>query len=325
MRLISYHEHGSPDVLRVEDAPAPAPGPGRLLLRTEAVGVNFVETQLRGDTAPFPSPLPGRPGGDVVGRVEALGPDTDGPVPGTRVVAFGVPAAYADQVVVEAERALVVPEDIDAATATALGSSGQTAWSVLDAARIAEGDTVLVHAAAGAVGHLVTQLAKLRGAGRVIGTVGSPAKADFVRAHGADDVVDYRQPGWADEVRRLTGGRGVDVVLDSVEGAVFKDGLKLLRPYGRLVYYGFAGSGGKVAQVAMTELFGLTYVVGVSLDAWTKADPARVAEARADLVRLVAAGALRVAVHTTLPLTRAAEAHRVIESRSQLGRVVLVP
>ncbi|GHI94386.1 quinone oxidoreductase family protein [Streptomyces olivaceus] len=325
MRLISYHEHGSPDVLRVEDAPAPAPGPGRLLLRTEAVGVNFVETQLRGDTAPFPSPLPGRPGGDVVGRVEALGPDTDGPVPGTRVVAFGVPAAYADQVVVEAERALVVPEDIDAATATALGSSGQTAWSVLDAARIAEGDTVLVHAAAGAVGHLVTQLAKLRGAGRVIGTVGSPAKADFVRAHGADDVVDYRQPGWADEVRRLTGGRGVDVVLDSVEGAVFKDGLKLLRPYGRLVYYGFAGSGGKVAQVAMTELFGLTYVVGVSLDAWTKADPARAAEARADLVRLVAAGALRVAVHTTLPLTRAAEAHRVIESRSQLGRVVLVP
>ncbi|MEU0475838.1 zinc-binding dehydrogenase [Streptomyces olivaceus] len=124
---------------------------------------------------------------------------------------------------------------------------------------------------------------------------------------------------------RLTGGRGVDVVLDSVEGAVFKDGLKLLRPYGRLVYYGFAGSGGKVAQVAMTELFGLTYVVGVSLDAWTKADPARVAEARAELVRLVAAGALRVAVHTTLPLTRAAEAHRVIESRSQLGRVVLVP
>ncbi|MFE1049633.1 zinc-binding alcohol dehydrogenase family protein [Streptomyces olivaceus] len=325
MRLISYHEHGSPDVLRVEDVPAPAPGPGRLLLRTEAVGVNFVETQLRGDTAPFPSPLPGRPGGDVVGRVEALGPDTDGPVPGTRVVAFGVPAAYADQVVVEAERALVVPEDIDAATATALGSSGQTAWSVLDAARIAEGDTVLVHAAAGAVGHLVTQLAKLRGAGRVIGTVGSPAKADFVRAHGADEVVDYRQPGWADEVRRLTGGRGVDVVLDSVEGAVFKDGLKLLRPYGRLVYYGFAGSGGKVAQVAMTELFGLTYVVGVSLDAWTKADPARVTEARAELVRLVAAGALRVAVHTTLPLTRAAEAHRVIESRSQLGRVVLVP
>ncbi|MFC8309822.1 zinc-binding alcohol dehydrogenase family protein [Streptomyces olivaceus] len=325
MRLISYHEHGSPDVLRVEDVPAPVPGPGRLLLRTEAVGVNFVETQLRGDTAPFPSPLPGHPGGDVVGRVEALGPDTDGPVPGTRVVAFGVPAAYADQVVVEAERALVVPEDIDAATATALGSSGQTAWSVLDAARIAEGDTVLVHAAAGAVGHLVTQLAKLRGAGRVIGTVGSPAKADFVRAHGADDVVDYRQPGWADEVRRLTGGRGVDVVLDSVEGAVFKDGLKLLRPYGRLVYYGFAGSGGKVAQVAMTELFGLTYVVGVSLDAWAKADPARVAEARADLVRLVAAGALRVAVHTTLPLTRAAEAHRVIESRSQLGRVVLVP
>jgi NADPH2:quinone reductase len=325
MRLISYHEHGSPDVLRVEDVPAPIPGPGQLLLRTEAVGVNFIETQLRGATAPFPSPLPGRPGGDVVGRVEALGPDTDGPAPGTRVAAYGVPAAYADRVVVDAERLVVVPDDLDAAVATALGSTAQTAWSVLDAARVAKGDTVLVHAAAGAIGHLVTQLAKARGAGRVIGTVGSPAKADFVRAHGADDVVDYRQPDWADEVRARTGGQGVDVVLDSVEGAVFKDGLKLLKPYGRLVYYGFAGADGEVAKVAMTELLGLTYVVGTSLDAWAKADPVRVAEARAELVRLVTSGGLRVAVHATLPLTEAAEAHRIIESRTQLGRVVLVP
>ena len=147
MRMISYHEHGSPDVLRLEDAPVPTPGPGQLLLRTEAIGVNFIETQLRGNTAPFPSPLPGRPGGDVVGRVEALGSDTDGPASGTRVVAFGVPSAYADQVVVDVERALVVPEDIDAATATALGSTAQTAWSVLDAARITKGETVLVHAA----------------------------------------------------------------------------------------------------------------------------------------------------------------------------------
>lgn len=325
MRLISYHEHGSPDVLRVEDVPVPAPGPGQLLLRSEAIGVNFVETRLRAGTAPFPAPLPGRPGGDVVGRVQSSGPHTDGFAPGTRVVAFGVPAAYADQVVVDAGRALVVPEDIDAATATALGSSAQTAWSVLDAARVAKGDTVLVHAAAGAIGHLVTQLARLRGAGRVIGTVGSPRKAGFVRAHGADDVVDYRRPDWAGTVRELTGGQGVDVVLDSVEGAVFREGLKLLKPYGRLVYYGFAGAEGEVAKVAMTELLGLTYVVGTSLDAWAGADPSRVAEARAELVRLVASGELRVAVHATLPLSEAAEAHRVLESRSQLGRVVLVP
>ncbi|MFE2414317.1 zinc-binding alcohol dehydrogenase family protein [Kitasatospora sp. NPDC059408] len=325
MRLISYHEHGSPDVLRVEDAPVPTPGPAQLLLRTEAIGVNFIETQLRGNTAPFPSPLPGRPGGDVVGRVEALGSGADGPAPGTRVVAFGVPAAYADFVVVDADRVLVVPEDLDAATATALGSTAQTAWSVLDAARIAKGETVLVHAAAGAIGHLVTQLAALRGAGRVIGTVGSPAKADFVRAHGADAVVDYRQPDWAERVRELTGRSGVDVVLDSVEGDVFKDGLKLLKPYGRLVYYGFAGGGGRVANLAMTELLGLTYVVGTSLDAWAKADPVGVTQARRELVRLVASGELRVAVHTTLPLAEAAEAHRVIENRAQLGRVVLLP
>ncbi|MFJ8043411.1 zinc-binding alcohol dehydrogenase family protein [Kitasatospora sp. NPDC096147] len=325
MRLISYQEHGSPDVLRLTDAPAPVPGPGQLLLRTEAIGVNFIETQLRGNTAPFPSPLPGAPGGDVVGRVEAAGPDTEGPAVGARVAAYGVNAAYADLVVVDADRTVVVPDDLDAATATALGSTAQTAWSVLEAGRIAKGDTVLVHAAAGAVGHLVTQLARLRGAGRVIGTVGSPAKADFVRAHGADEVVDYRQADWADRVRELTGGQGVDVVLDSVEGAVFKDGLRLLRPYGRLVYYGFAGAEGQVASVAMTELLGLTYVVGSSLDAWAKVDPARTAEARAELVRLVTAGELKVAVHTTLPLAEAAEAHRVIEGRGQLGRVVLLP
>ncbi|MEV1062989.1 zinc-binding dehydrogenase [Streptomyces sp. NPDC050263] len=325
MRLISYAEHGSPDVLRLEDVPVPAPGPGQLLLRTEAVGVNFIETQLRGNATPFPSPLPGRPGGDVVGRVEALGPDTEGARPGDRVVAFGVPAAYADQVVVDAARTLAVPDSVDAATATALGSTAQTAWSVLDAARLGKDETVLVHAAAGAIGHLVTQLAKLRGAGRVIGTVGSPAKADFVRAHGADEVVDYSRPDWADRVRELTGGQGVDIVLDSVEGWVFHDGLRLLKPYGRLVYYGFAGAGGEVAKVSMTELLGLTYVVGTSLDVWTKAAPERVAEARRELVRLVTAGDLRVAVHARLPLADAAEAHRIIEGRSHLGRVVLVP
>ncbi|WKD32298.1 quinone oxidoreductase family protein [Streptomyces xanthophaeus] len=325
MRLVSYHHHGGPDVLRVEEVPVPVPGPGQLLLRTDAVGVNFIETQLRSDSAPFPSPLPGRPGGDVVGRVEALGPGTEGPAPGTRVAAYGVSGAYADHVLAEAARTLEIPEDIDPATATALASTAQVAWSVLDVARLAPGESVLVHAAAGAIGHLVTQLAKRRGARLVIGTVGSPAKDGFVRAHGADEVVDYSRPDWGDRVRELTGGAGVDVVLDSVEGAVFQEGLRLLKPFGRLVYYGFADAGAKPAQVTMTDLLGLKSVIGTSFDAWTQAAPARAAEARADLVRLVADGDLRVAVHAVLPLAEAAEAHRIIEARTQLGRVVLIP
>ncbi|WP_299527688.1 zinc-binding dehydrogenase [uncultured Streptomyces sp.] len=325
MRLVSYHQHGGPDVLRVGEAPLPEPGPGQLLVRTEAIGVNFIETQLRADAAPFPSPLPGRPAGDVVGRVEALGPGVDGPAVGTRIAAYGVPAAYADHVTVDATRALEVPDGIDPATATALASTAQVAWSVLDVGRVAPGDTVLVHAAAGAIGHLVTQLARLRGAGLVIGTVGSPDKADFVLAHGAHHAVDYRRPDWGDRVREITEGRGVDVVLDSVEGAVFQEGIRLLKPLGRLVYYGFADAGAKVAQVSMLDLLGLKSVVGTSFDAWNAAAPDRAAEARRELTRLVGTGELKVAVHTRLPLDRAAEAHRVIEARTQLGRVVLIP
>jgi NADPH:quinone reductase len=326
MRQVSYHHHGGPGVLRTEEVPRPVPGPGQLLLRTEAIGVNFIETQLRSDSAPFPSPLPGRPGGDVVGRVEAVGPGTPAPPAiGTRVAAYGVPAAYADHVIAESARTVEVPEEIDGPTATALASTAQVAWGILDLARFAPGETVLVHAAAGAIGHLVTQLAVRRGARLVIGTVGSEKKADFVRAHGAHAAVDYRRPDWADRVRELTGGEGVDVVLDSVEGDVFEDGLRLLNPLGRLVYYGFAGAGPKPARVALTDLLGLKTVVGFSFDAWNRAALDQADTARAELVRLVADGGLRVAVHAVLPLTEAAEAHRIIEARDQLGRVVLTP
>ncbi|MDH6132406.1 NADPH2:quinone reductase [Kitasatospora sp. MAA4] len=325
MRVISYPRHGAPDVLQLQEVPTPRPGPGRLLLRTEAVGVNFIETQLRSGTAPFPSPLPGRPHGDVVGRVEAVGPDTIGFAVGDRLAAWAVDAAYADYVVVDAARVVAVPESIDAPTATALASTAQVAHNVLRVGRLAPGETVLVHAAAGAIGHLVTQLAVLYGAGRVIGTVGSAAKADFVLAHGADEVVDYGRPDWADQVRAATDGAGVDLVLDSVEGRVFQPSLDLLRPFGRLVYYGFADAGGELAKVSMKDLFGLKYVVGSSFDAWLAAAPDQAAAARRELVGYVADGRLKVAVHAVLPLTEAAQAHRIIEERTQLGRVVLVP
>jgi NADPH:quinone reductase len=325
MRLVRYHEHGGPEVLRVEDVGIPTPGEAEIFVKVEAVGVNFIETQLRRDEAPFPSPLPGVPHGDVVGRIEAVGSAVQGLNVGDRVVAWIVQAAYADYAVVDAAQALAIPESFDAAEATVLASTAQVAVNVLQIGQVKAGETVLVHAAAGAIGHLVVQLAKIFGAGTVIGTVGSPAKKDFVLAQGADSVVSYRDTGWADEVRELTGGAGVDVVLDSVEGEVFKPSLELLKPYGRLVYYGFAGATGGLAQLSMSDLFGIKYVVGSAFDAWLKSDPDAAARVRAELVEHLRSGRLRPAVHARLALDEVAKAQQIIEDRTQLGRVVLIP
>nr|UUG47321.1 quinone oxidoreductase [Amycolatopsis sp.] len=325
MRVIRYHEYGGPEVLAVEDAEVPTPGPGQVLIRTEAIGVNFIETQLRQDKGPFRFPLPGSPHGDVVGRVEAVAGATDDELLGRRVAAWMVQAAYADYVLADRTCVLAIPDSIEPAAATVLASPGQVAYGVLKLGRLVPGDTVLVHAAAGAIGHLVVQLAKIMGAGRVIGTAGSPTKLDFVRSFGADTAVSYRDADWPDQVRAATGGEGVDLVLDSVEGAVFAPSLDLLKPLGRLVYYGFAGAEDKLASVAMPDLFGLKYVVGSAFDAWLANAPAEAAEGRERLIEYLAGGRLRTAVHAVLPLDQAAKAHRIIEDRAQLGRVVLVP
>lgn len=325
MRLIRYHEHGGPEVLRVEDAEIPTPGPDEIVIKAEAIGVNYIETQLRRGRAPFPSPLPGVPHGDVVGRVWTVGAGVTTLRPGDRVVAWIVSAAYADYVVAGVDRAMPIPDSFDAAAATALASTAQVAYNVLRVGRLAAGETVLVHAAAGAIGHLAVQLAKILGAGTVIGTVGSSAKREFVLAQGADAAVDYHLDNWTDEVRAATGGAGVDVVLDSVEGAVFQPSIELLRPFGRLVYYGFAGATNGLAQLSMADLFGIKYVVGSAFDAWLAADPDGAARARTELVEHLRTGRLRPAVHARLPLTEAAKAQQIIEDRGQLGRVVLVP
>jgi NADPH:quinone reductase len=329
MRIIRYHEYGDPDVLRVEKVDPPVPGSGQVRIEVEAIGVNFIDTRLRRNAVPLggPAPLPGEPHGDVVGRVEALGPDVTDLRIGDRVAAWSVHAAYADMVLAEAARTMKIPDSIEAPVATALASTGQVAINVREVGRIAAGDVVLVHAAAGAIGHLLTQLARLRGAKRVIGTAGapSPEKVEFIRRHGADVVVDYRRDDWPDRVREVTGGQGVDVVLDSVEGRVFKAGLDLLKPFGRLVYYGFADASEDLASVRMTDLFGIKYVVATAFDAWLAGAPEQAARARRELIEHVRGGRLSVAVHAVLPLEEAAEAHRIIESREQLGRVVLTP
>lgn len=321
MRRVRYHEFGGPEVLRVEETDVPTPGPGQLLIRATAIGANFVDTKFRaGAGGIFERALPSTLTGDVVGVVDSVGADVDGALVGRRVAALSTDA-FADYVLAEAAEPVPVPDSLDDAAASLLSSAGPVALGTLLAARIEPGATVLVHAAAGNIGHLATQLAKLRGAGTVIGTAGSPAKLDFVREYGADVAVDYRDPTWPDQVRAAAPG-GVDIVLDSVGGSTMLASLDLLAPYGRLVAYGAAD---QLVDVPVTSLFAVRSVIGFATLAWRAARPAEYALAVTELTDLLTTGRLRHSVHTRLPLTEAAAAHRILDERANLGRVLLVP
>jgi NADPH:quinone reductase-like Zn-dependent oxidoreductase len=321
VRRVRYHEFGGPEVLRIEETDVPAPGPGQLLIRATAIGANFVDTKFRaGAGAIFRRELPSTLTGDVVGVVESVGADVDAARLGGRVAALSTDA-FADYVLAEADEPAPVPDGLDDAAASLLSSAGPVALGTLLAARIEPGATVLVHAAAGNIGHLATQLAKLRGAGTVIGTAGSPAKLDFVRSYGADVAIDYRDPAWPDRVR-VAAPDGVDIVLDSVSGPTMLASLDLLAPYGRLVAYGAADH---LVDVPVTSLFAARSVTGFSTLSWRAARPAEYAQAVAELTDLLTTGRLRYSVHMRLPLTEAAAAHRILDERANLGRVLLVP
>ena len=219
MRRVRYYSHGGPEVLAVEEADIPRPGPGQVLIRTEAVGLNYVDVQLRRQTVRdsiWYRPLPATLTGDVVGTVEDAGPDADPALAGSRVAVL-LEDACADYVVADADWLAPAPDGLSAGAASMLPTAGAVALGALRSGGLTEGDTVLVTSGAGGIGHLAVQLAKLRGAGTVIATAGSPAKLAFLKELGADVAVNHSQPGWADEVR-LAAPRGVNVILEAVGG-----------------------------------------------------------------------------------------------------------
>ncbi|MER7133290.1 quinone oxidoreductase family protein [Streptosporangium saharense] len=326
MLAVRVHEYGPPEVLRPEEVPVPRPGPGQVLVEVEAVSVGFAQTQMRRDLFPAPMWRPAFPivlGGDVVGVVAETGPGVEGVRPGDRVGAYTLHGAYAEYVVLDAASLVSVPEDLDAVRATVLPGSGPIAMGTLGVADLRPGERVLVHAASGGIGHLAVQLARLAGAGQVIATAGSAAKRDFVRGLGADLVVDYGEDGWAERVREATDGAGVDVVLDSVGGQVLRQGIGLLAPFGRLVFYGSSNGGLDIPHISPMELIGIKYVTGFALSAWRAARPDRYRTDHKLLVDYLRDGAVRDVVHAVLPLRQVARAHEIIESRSHIGRVVL--
>ncbi|MFB9909560.1 quinone oxidoreductase family protein [Allokutzneria oryzae] len=322
MRRVRFHEYGGPEVLRVERAEVPAPGPGQVLIRAEAIGANFVDTKFRAGTGGvFQRPLPGELTGDVVGVVEALGPNVVTVRVSDRVAALADPA-FAEYVLADADWLAPVPDGIDDTTASMLPMAAPVALRALRVGRVAPGETVVVHAAAGGIGHLAVQLAQLLGAGTVIATASTTAKLDFARSYGADIGVNYTEGDWQDQVRAAA-PNGVDVVLDSIGGAMTQQSIDLLAPFGRTVVYGAAS--GEIPDIPATSLFGLKYVAGFSLLAWRTARPEQARQEMTELSEHVREGRLRAALHSTFPLADAAKAHQLLEDRGQLGRVLLIP
>jgi NADPH:quinone reductase-like Zn-dependent oxidoreductase len=323
MRRVRYHRYGGPEVLTVEEAALPEPGVGQVRLRAEAIGANYVDTKIRANAGSiFFRPLPGSPTGDVVGTIDAVGPGVDAGRLGDRVTALVDPDAYADFALADAAWLAPVPQGMAAGPASLLTVAGPVALRLLRTGRLAPGETVLVHSGAGTIGALTIQLAKLLGAGTVIATASTGEKLKHARDLGADAAIDYTVDDWPDRVRAAAPG-GVDLALDAVGGAVLTSSIDLLAPQGRAVTYGAAG--GDLISVPVRSLFGLKTISGFSLLAWRAARPEEARAEMTEVARYLWDGRLRADLRATLPLTEAAEAHRLLEDRSTVGRVLLTP
>ncbi|MFF7352358.1 zinc-binding alcohol dehydrogenase family protein [Streptomyces filipinensis] len=305
MRRVRYESTGGP--LFVEEAPVPEPGPGELLIRCAAVGVTLPVVRKVTEAAE-PIAL----GGEIAGEVVSAGEGVTRFRPGDQVTGMCFGHGYADFALLHEAMTSPIPDGADAVDAIALVRSGLVAFGALEAARPVPGEAVLVTAAASGVGHLAVQLARARGAGRVVGAVSDPGKADFVRSLGADDCIQYGDDRWGDPV---------DCVLDAVGGDLLTPALTALAPHGRLVSY---SSGGGTIQ-AYDLLVGAKSVIGFQMALIARGRPDLYEQWRQELWRLFSEGTLKPAVHAEFTLKDAARAHEAIERRANLGKVVLRP
>jgi len=328
VRAIRIHEYGGPEVLRLEDVPIGAPGPGEVRVRHTAIGVNFADVHSRTGRYPFPS-LPHCLGAEAAGTVEAVGDGVDYLRPGDRVTySSGGPVlprgAYCEARVMGADRLILLPDEIDDATAAAMTTKGLTAhYLIHDTYPVKAGDTIVVHAAAGGVGQILCQWARHKGA-RVIGIVGSEAKAEIAAAHGCHHPLVRGRDDIVRRVRALTGGEGVPAVFDSVGRDTFETSLQCLRPKGTFVSFGSAS--GPVPPLDLFQLnrMGSLYVTSAAFHVHLQNREEVLARGR-DLIDMVVRGVIRISADRRYPLADAAQAHRDIEARATTGMTVLIP
>jgi NADPH2:quinone reductase len=320
MKAIRVHEPGGPEALRVDDVPVPEPGPGQARVRLSAIGVNFIDVYHR--TGLYKVPLPFTPGSEGAGVVTAVGEGASARV-GDRVAWAGALGSYAEEAVVPADKLVPVPDGLEWDEAAAVPLQGMTAhYLATDTHRLKAGDVALVHAAAGGVGLLLVQVAKMKGA-RVFGTVSTDEKAALAREAGADETIRYTEQDFLEEVKRLTNGRGVDVVYDSVGRTTFDRSLEALAVRGTLALYG--QSSGVVPPIDPARLAAKgVFLTRPTLWHYTATREELLARAR-DVFDWVSNGLLKLRIHRTFPLAAAADAHRLLESRGSVGKLLLIP
>jgi NADPH2:quinone reductase len=322
MKLIQIAKLGGPEELKLVDAPIPTPGPKDALVKIEAAGVNFIDVYFR--IGLYKTDLPLTPGNEAAGVVEAVGSEVTDLKPGDRV-AYGMNrGAYTQYAVVPTASLVPLPASVDFETAAAAMLQGMTAHYLTHSTfPLKQGDKILIHAAAGGVGRLVVQMAKMLGA-TVYGTAGSDAKAALAKSAGADEVIVYTREDFAAEVKRFTGGKGVDVVYDSVGASTFMKGLDIIRPRGLMALFGQSSGAVPPFDLNILNPKGSLFVTRPSL-AHHCSTREELLWRSGDVLRWIGEGKLELRIEKKYPLGEAPQAHRDLEGRGMAGKLLLLP
>ena len=322
MKAIRVHKNGPSDVMKLEEIPTPTPGQGQLLVKLAAAGLNYIDTYQRSGL--YKMELPFTPGNEGAGEVEAVGPGVSGFAKGDRVAYTGVLGAYAEYTLLPADRAIKMPSGMETKMGAAIMLQGLTAHYLChNSFALKKGDACLVHAGAGGVGLLLTQMCKMIGA-TVLTTVSTDAKAKLAKEAGADHVILYTKDDFEEATRKIMGDRKLDVVYDSVAKTTFDKGLNLLRPRGTMVLYGASSGPVPPLDLQVLNTKGSLYVTRPSLvhHIGTRQE----LESRTnEVLGWVASGKLKVRIGAEFPLAQAKDAHDALEGRQTTGKVLLIP
>ncbi|WP_067726139.1 quinone oxidoreductase family protein [Oceanobacillus damuensis] len=324
MRAVQFKEYGGPEVLEMINPEIPSIAENEVLISIKAIGVNYADTARREGVYVVPTPLPYIPGSEIAGEIVDIGNKVRGFKKGDRVMALIESGGYADSAVIKANQIIPVPDGVTFEHAVALPLQGLSAYHILKTmGRLNKGETVLVHAAAGGVGLLAVQLAKLFGAGKVIATASTTEKLQLAKEMGADDLVNYTEEGWENKIREITQGTGVNVALEMAGGDVFHKTINCLAPFGRLVIYGVAS--GVMPKFYPSKLMKRNQsVIGFFLPQIMK-DSVLYQTSLKKLLKFAEQGEIKTTIGGTFPLEEAAHVHQILQGRKTTGKLILTP
>lgn len=324
MNAVVVEEFGEPEVLQYAEVDRPEPGEGEVLIEVKAAGVNYADTMRRKNEYLKKQTVPFTPGSEVAGTVAEVGSGVENVSVGDRVVNLGDDGGYAEYAVAPASGVIPIPEGLDFDEAAAIPLQGLTAYHLMKTTgRMGEGESIVVHAAAGGVGSLAVQMAKLMGAGNVIATASNNEKLNMAKDLGADVLIDYTEDDWPETVKAATGGKGADVILEMVGGDFPEKNLSCLAPFGRMVVFGSAS--GEPSSVGLFHVMRKQQTISGFFLPWILADQKLLASSMREILGWLSSGDLKLNVGGRYPLEKAAEAHADLEGRKTTGKLVLNP